>query len=660
MFLSGCKKSLYTVPELSIGVISDITFASANCNYTIISDGGRTISARGICWSTEQSPTVEDNKTTDDTWDPTFTSSMTGLSYNTTYYVRSYATNSEGTAYSEEISFKTLNPGLPNVTTSGVTDITENSATCGGNVISSGGTGVAVIARGLCWSTSPNPTITNNHSTNGSGLGTFSYNITGLTFNTTYYVRAYAVNGVGVAYGNEVFFTAGQSITSPIVTTNSGSNISYTTATSGGYVSSDGGATVTARGVCWNTSQNPTIVNSNTINGNGIGVFTSPISGLSPNITYYVRAFATNIAGTAYGNEVSFNTLALTTPTVITTNITNISQTTATTGGNVTNDGGAAILDRGVCWSTNINPTLIDNYSTDGTGTGSFTSNLIGLAQGITYYVRAYATNSIGTAYGSQVSFTTLNIPTLTTNSITNIGMSTATSGGNITSDGGSTITERGICWNSSPNPLITDSHTTDGNGIGIFTSNMTGLSLNVIYYVRSYATNGQGTAYGNELTFSTVVAIGDSYQGGIIAYILQPGDPGYIAGQIHGIIAAPSDQSTGAQWGCDGTTIGTSSLIGAGLSNTNAIVNGCPTAGIAARLCYNLVLGGYNDWYLPSKNELNMLYLNRSAIGIGPNFYWSSSEYSSSAWAQLFLNGGQFNGYDKTYLRYVRAVRSF
>jgi len=156
---------------------------------------------------------------------------------------------------------------------------------------------------------------------------------------------------------------------------------------------------------------------------------------------------------------------------------------------------------------------------------------------------------------------------------------------------------------------------------------------------------------------------IGQAALGGTIAYILQSGDPGYDSNLQQGLVATIADISTGAQWGCFGTLItGADGIaIGTGNQNTIDIMAGCATAGIAARLCGDLVQGGYSDWYLPSKDELNKLYLNRVAIGGFSDFnYWSSSEIDlSSAWNQNFYYGNQTN-YPKNYPLYVRAIRAF
>jgi len=319
--------------------------------------------------------------------------------------------------------------------------------------------------------------------------------------NIVYYVRAYATNSFGTVYGNQQSFTSLSSL--PTVTTTSVTSITGSLATSGGDVVSDGGSTVTIRGVCWSTLSSPTTSNSSINNGTGIGSFVSNLTNLTVGTTYYLRAFATNSVGTSYGVEKTFTSTNV--PTVITSSITNISGTSGTSGGNVISDGNSTVTARGVCWSTSSNPTISDSHTTNGTGTGSFISNITGLINGTIYHVRAYATNSIGTSYGADISFTTMFFPIVTTISTSYITGISAKSGGNVSSAGSSSVTARGVCWSTSPTPTTANSHTTDGTGIGSFTSDITGLVYTTTYYVRAYATNSYGTSYGNELSFTTL-----------------------------------------------------------------------------------------------------------------------------------------------------------
>ena len=158
-----------------------------------------------------------------------------------------------------------------------------------------------------------------------------------------------------------------------------------------------------------------------------------------------------------------------------------------------------------------------------------------------------------------------------------------------------------------------------------------------------------------NKNFITNSVGIGESFAGGIVFYL---------NGNGGGLVCAPTNQSTGAKWGCGGTTIGgTSTTVGAGNSNTAKIMAGCSTSGIAARICNDLVLNGYNDWFLPSKDELNLMYQNLKMTGIGgfaSTYYWSSSECDNGyAWLQFFSNGYQ-NYVNKFSDVYVRAVRAF
>ena len=210
--------------------------------------------------------------------------------------------------------------------------------------------------------------------------------------------------------------------------------------------------------------------------------------------------------------------------TVTTNNVTSITANSAICGGNVTSDGGNTITARGICWSTSQKPTTEDNATYSGTGIGSFTANITGLEAGTTYYVRAYAVNSQGTAYGTQKAFTTTTtgggsseeLPTVTTNGVTSVTENSAVCGGNVTSDGNATVTARGVCWSTSQNPTTSDNKTIDGSGTGSFTSNISGLTAGTTYYVRAYAVNSQGTAYGMQKTFTTTTTSGGTITGTI------------------------------------------------------------------------------------------------------------------------------------------------
>ncbi len=296
----------------------------------------------------------------------------------------------------------------------------------------------------------------------------------------------------------------------PQVTTESPTVLSSSSVFVGGNVTSDGGNAVTQRGVCWSLSPNPTIANNSSQNGSGLGSFNHTVQPLSPSTTYYIRAYATNSEGTAYGNQVSLTTNSSNTngdiPTVQTELIVYSDGLTAISGGNITDDGGLAVTSRGVCWAIGTTPTINNSITIDGAGAGSYQSELINLMPNTNYFVRAYATNDVGTAYGITYNFSTHSLPIVVT-SIVNPTLITAISAevqGEVISNGGSSMVQRGFCWGLNSIPDFNDNIIIEGNGLGEFNSNITGLVEDNTYYVRSFAENQIGVSYGNIISFNT------------------------------------------------------------------------------------------------------------------------------------------------------------
>ena len=426
------------------------------------------------------------------------------------------------------------------MTTNDITNITAISATSGGIVTDDGGLDVTVC--GLCWSTSPNPTIdpieiydfensqipitwvndsifpwivssdtptsnycikSGNSGVAGSSsaieitrefdeIGSICFDALCMGEGSSYDKCIFSIDGVQqFSYGANV-----QGWKRYIFPVTAGTHTFKWSYTKDGSVNPTGDAFFIDN-IAFISNGVKTVIGGTTN-------FSGSITCLSLSTTYYVRAYATTAAGTAYGEEKTFTTRDGI-PTVTTAEVTDIQGETATCGGNVTDKCGLTVIARGVCWGTSPNPTLDDSHTTNGSGMGNFSSSITGLTISTTYYVRAYATTSAGTGYGEQVSFTTRNgIPTLTTAEVTNIGSACAYSGGNITDDGGLAIIARGVCWSTSLSPTLADSHTTNDNGVGSFTSFINGLSTSTTYYVRAYATNSFVTVYGNQLCFTT------------------------------------------------------------------------------------------------------------------------------------------------------------
>lgn len=293
----------------------------------------------------------------------------------------------------------------PKLSTSQFYNVKSDSVYVVGFVVAQGD---GFSERGVVLNTAPAPLITDKKVVYSGVVSKATYlvKVGGLAYATKYYARSYATGAEGTIYGEEINFTTLPVV--PTLTTVAITAVTGNSASGGGNVTVAGGATVTARGVCFGTTTKPTVAGTKTSDGNGTGAFVSSLSGLKGNTTYYVRAYATNSAGTGYGPEVSFKTL-VDLPVVTTAAVTGVTKVAAVTGGEVTYDGGGTVTARGLVWSTSANPTLTTGTKIDGgAGIGAFVSNLSGLSTFTEYHVRAFATNSAGTAYGSDVKFTTL------------------------------------------------------------------------------------------------------------------------------------------------------------------------------------------------------------------------------------------------------------
>jgi hypothetical protein len=390
----------FTTPSLTPTVTtttpSPVLETTASSGGNVTSEGGSSVTYCGVCWGESPNPTTSGNHTTDGSGLGAFSSTLTTLSAKVTYHVRAYATNSLGTSYGNDLTY--THPGIPELTTSSsFTNITNESCVAYGAITYSGGYGLSDL--GFCWSTNSDPTLAESHAS-GSMSGCY---ISGLIENTTYHVRAWATNTSGTGYGNDVTVTTWRL---PVLTTTAASSITSCTAVSGGtgIIIGDGQSTFyDGKGICWSTSPSP-VRGSNEVQASTWGAedFSCTMTGLTASTTYYVRAWGTNHFGTGYGNQISFTTGDATLP-VVENVFQNFGGTVATSGGNITSDGGAAVTDRGVCWGSSSNPTTSGNHTTEGPGSGTFSSSITGLTAQTVYHVRAYATNIVGTAYSTDL-----------------------------------------------------------------------------------------------------------------------------------------------------------------------------------------------------------------------------------------------------------------
>jgi hypothetical protein len=592
---------------------------------------------------------------------------------------------------------------LPEIETTTVSDIRASYAYGGGNVISDGG--ATILARGICYGVNQSPTTSNsnitfNETNNNKIFGQFAAGLYNLLPAKKYYVRSFATNNAGTAYGAEKSFTT---YAYPSLSTKSITGIRATTSSypnsmqmsSGGIVSSNGGIDVVKVGIIYDTASIDTssFGRYETPFGNNyygykyttssLTNFSIDVTGLLPNTKYYTRAIAFNkFNEIGYGQELNFTTTSV--PNISNTkDATSITNMSAISGGEVLSDNGAPITSRGVVWSRTGTPVVTTDWPPKiaiSAGTvGDFSVTLSGLNASTLYTIRSFATNINGTTYGASKTFTTLapTLPTINDITIDSTGSYGVYGKVSFGADGGAN-SQGGVCYSTSPNPTIADRTsmtslmTSDSGPVSrsgaTIPFNATNLGRDSVYYIRGFQKNSVGTVYTEQksFTYTAPLSVGQLYQGGIIAYILNPGDPGFDIATPHGLIVAITSTSSipwnNGTWNATGAS---GIAIGTGLLNTNNIIISQGNSGsYAAKICRAYTGGGYTDWYLPSKDELNKIYLNRLIIGgIESAYFWSSTELNGSllsAFAQPMFSNGSGSFFAKDALYYVRAIRSF
>jgi hypothetical protein len=561
---AGVAKAL---PTLNTLAVSGVTASTATFNGSITSAGVPPYTERGFVYATAPMPTVENTiakLTAQVTDSASYRASVANLTLSQTYYVRAYAVSSVGTAYStNEVSF-TPSATQPTLSTQAVTNknVGAGTATFNGAILTVGDP--AYTERGFVYGKTQNPTVDDTKKVaSGSGTGAYSLNVTDIEEGATYYVRAYATNAKGTAYGEQVSlaFTAAM----PALSVQAATSISVGagTATFNGKVESVGDLSYTERGFVYAAGHVPTLSDTKvaTSGAGTAGTYSLPVTGIAEGYTYRLRAYATNAKGTAYSsNEVSLAFTAVK-PTLSTQAVSNknAGAGTATFNGTILTVGDPAYTERGFVYGTAPSLTIDDSKQpVSGSSTGEFSANMAGLTPDQLYYVRAYATTPKGTEYGDALSFTLERaLPSVSTQAATsiNIANGTATFNGTMVSAGDPAYTERGFVYGTSPDPTIDDATKLSVSGSSTnFSFNATGLEEGKTYYVRAYATNAKGAAYGESVTLSfvaaapalsTQAATNISISAGTATFngtIVSAGDPAYTErGFVYGLQPAPT-----------------------------------------------------------------------------------------------------------------------
>jgi uncharacterized protein (TIGR02145 family) len=717
-FSVRCLKN--TSPQVNTTSVTNVTPSTALVTGEVISDGGDQNTTKGFCYSNTPNPTINNDTVSSGRGLGTYSATINGLSPFTTYYVRSFARNDLGISYGSEVSFRTSQLAVGDFYGGGyivnIDTLTRTGLVCaptdtgwhvwgcmGTNIIGTSSTlgsgqnntnlilagcSARPIAASVCadlvlngyddWFLPSSQELllayTRLRPMNIGNLGPMNY--------TSTQINSDLVNDVNTSGGfigiiGQAFKWQNSGVrpfryfTLPSLLQCGSSTVTdidgnvYNTVLIGNqcwtqsnlktskYRNGDNIPTGLNNSDWFNTTSGAyAIYNNDPVNDGLYGKLYNHYAvtdsrGLCPT-GWHIPSDAewTTLEAHLGGQSVAGGALKSTATQPIpggwnppNTGATNSSGFTALPGGMLFNYGGFSSLEGdGYWWSStvvsgsnalrpglNYNASIVDRYDNDRTN-------------------------------GFSVRCLKNTLPQVNTTSVTSVTPSTALVTGEVISDGGDQNTTRGFCYSTTSNPTISNDTTMNGTGTGVYSGTLQNLNPLTTYYVRAYATNSEGTSYGNEVSFTTSsLVIGSNYAGGIVFYIDSTGQ--------HGLVCAPTDQGT-FQWGCYGDHIaGTSIALGAGLINTNLILNNCSQRPIAASICSNLVLHGYDDWFLPSWDELKLIHNNLSS---NPSFnfvnywYWSSTQAHNHLALVVNLQSGSFFDINKDNPSFVRAIRSF
>jgi uncharacterized protein (TIGR02145 family) len=389
------------------------------------------------------------------------------------------------------------------VTTGTASNILANSADISGNILD---LGEGPSQYGHCYSKTSGPDITMSKTTKGipTSTGPYTSSVENLDAGTKYYVKAYLSRGEEVVYGDEINFTT-SAASAPGISTAAITSITETGATSGGTITSSGGAPITDKGVCWGTATLPTTSDSKISSGAGSESFVSSITGLTSGTLYYVRAYAINQSGTSYGNELTFR--ALKAPLATTTTATTVTSTTATLNGIVVANyfTTTVTFEWGLTTSYGSSLTATPSTVNDASPTG-VSANIAFLLPGTIYHFRVIAVSNGGTAFGDDMTLLTFELPTASTSAATSVLQVNATLNGTVNAKRSPTTvtfeygktTGYGSFATASQSPV-------NGETNVAVNATLSGLLLNTTYHYRVMAENSTGSVYGNDMTFTTV-----------------------------------------------------------------------------------------------------------------------------------------------------------